>query len=345
MKTPSRKSMAIDARSWTRSLSILAALCVSAVAVAEEDASVLRVAVYENFEPYSCTADSGEGLFGIDVEIAEALAKRLDRRAEVYTFIADDTMDEDLEQLDPPGLDKWGQPIERAVPHVLMHVPQDPRFAERNDNYRFTAPYYFESMAVVYDREGMGSLPDQVDTADPFRNARIGVELYTLSYTFATNGFSGQLRDSTRTYDKLSEAVTGLMQGEVEAVFAPRTELQSLLAKQGADASRFAISEVINLFRTDRVRSSWDVGVGLRADNEALASAVEAAMEAMRADGTIEAIMAKYGIPQVAPIGTMKGADGEIAGQAEKGRHMVLLPSEQAAGLPLCPGGASAGLL
>jgi len=337
--------MAINPSSWTRGLGILAVVCISAAAVAEDDASVLRVAVYENFEPYSCTAESGEGLFGVDVEIAEALAKRLDRRAEVYTFVADDTMDEDLEQLDPPGLDKWGQPIERPVPHVLMHVPQDPRFAERNADYRFTAPYYFESMAVVYDREGLGSLPDQVDTADPFRDARIGVELYTLSYTFATNGFSGQLRDNTRTYDKLSDAVVGLMEGDVEAVFAPRTELQSLLAKQGAEASRFAISEVVNLFRTDRVRSSWDVGVGVREDNEALASAVQGAMKAMRKDGTIDAIMAKYGIPQVAPIGTMKGADGEIAGQAAKGRHMVLLPSEQAAELPRCPGGATAGLL
>lgn len=345
MKTPWQKSMATDARSWVRHLILVAAACASGAALAEDEADVLRVAVYENFEPYSCTADSGEGLFGVDVEIAQALAKRLDRRAEVYTIVADDTMDEDLEQLDPPGLDKWGQPVERAVPHVLMHVPQDPRFAQRNAEYRFTAPYYFESMAVIYDREGLGSLPDQVDTAAPFRDARIGVELYTLSYTFATNGFSGQLRDNTRTYDKLSEAVVGLMQGDVEAVFAPRTELQSLLAKQGADASRFAIAEVVNLFRTDRVRSSWDVGVSVRADNEALAEAVEEAMQAMRTDGTVKRILAKYGIPEVAPIGTLSGADGEIAGQAKPGRHMVMLPSEQAAALPNCPGGATAGLL
>lgn len=337
--------MAIDAKHRIRRLLLLAAACFSASAAAEMDEGVLRVAVYENFEPYSCTAESAEGLFGVDVEIAQALAKRLDRRAEVYTYVADDTMDEDLEQLDPPGLDAWGQPIERAVPHLLMHVPQDPRFAERNPEYRFTAPYYFESMAVLYDREGMGGLPDQVDTAAPFRDARIGVELYTLSFTFATNGFSGQLRDNTRTYDKLSEAIGGLIAGEVEAVFAPRTELQSLLAKQGADASRFAMAEVVNLFRTDRVRSSWDVGMSLRSDNEALATAVEEAVQAMRDDGTIQAIFAKYGIPDVAPIGTMQGADGETAGRVSKGRLMVMQPSDAATKLPVCPGGATAGLL
>ncbi|MHA7835823.1 MAG: substrate-binding periplasmic protein, partial [Algiphilus sp.] len=205
--------MAIDAKHWPRRLLMVATACFSVSVAAESGEGVLRVAVYENFEPYSCTAESAEGLFGVDVEIAQALAKRLDRRAEVTTYGADDTMDEDLEQLDPPGLDAWGQPVERTVPHLLMHVPQDPRFAERNPDYRFTAPYYFESMAVLYDREGMGSLPDQVDTAAPFRDARIGVELYTLSYTFATNGFSGQLRDNTRTYDKLSDAITGLIAG------------------------------------------------------------------------------------------------------------------------------------
>ncbi|MHA7835587.1 MAG: hypothetical protein ACX94A_14035, partial [Algiphilus sp.] len=129
------------------------------------------------------------------------------------------------------------------------------------------------------------------------------------------------------------------------AVFAPRTELQSLLAKQGADASRFAMAEVVDLFRTNRVRSSWDVGMSLRADNTALAEEVEKAIKAMRDDGTIEAIFAKYGIPDVAPIGTMKGADAETAGPPSKGRLMVMQPSEAAQKLPVCPGGATAGLL
>ncbi|MCC5958824.1 MAG: transporter substrate-binding domain-containing protein [Rhodobacteraceae bacterium] len=262
-----------------------------------QERGVLTIAVYNDFAPYSCNARAG-GLTGVDVELARALAERMNLRAELVGFGSDDSMDSDIQILkQAEEYDEWrGQNPDKEAPDLMMHVPLDPVFADRNPEFSFFGGYYHELMAVLYDRDRLGDIPAVVSSPDPFTGMPIGVEMYTLSYIFLTNGFDGRLRDSTVNHKSVALAVESLLNGDVAAVMAPRGELQAALAGFNEVEGNFGISALTDLFRTDRVRSAWDVGLATAKGSPALDSAVEAALEGMRSDGTLAEIFSRYGI-------------------------------------------------
>ncbi|MCK8516037.1 transporter substrate-binding domain-containing protein [Methylonatrum kenyense] len=307
-----------------------AALLGSATASADRmdeirDGGTLKIAVYNDFAPYSCVGLERD-LTGVDVELANALGESLGVNVELFGFSAADSMDADLERLmDEERDDSWRDDYfpDRA-PDLMMHVPIDPVFAARNPEYEFTAGYFHEAMAVLYDREQLGELPAVVNTPDPFIGERIGVEMYTLSYVFLTNGFDGRLRETTVNHKSVVEAVESLLKGDVSAVMAPRGELHAALATFPEVEGSFGMSGLDDLFRTDRVRSAWDVGVALQSGNPALQEAVEQAMADLIEDGTVAEIFGYYGIAwtaargETSANGAMPAGDGP-AGVARQG--------------------------
>ena len=96
---------------------------------------VLRVAVYKDNRPWSWRKDGK--LTGIDVDLAQALAKGLGVRADIAELVADESADDDLRN----GVWKGGllgfQPAD-----IMLHVPFDRTFAARNDQVAIIAPYY-----------------------------------------------------------------------------------------------------------------------------------------------------------------------------------------------------------
>lgn len=297
---------------------------------AVEERGTLTVAVYEDFGPYSCVGRQGR-LVGADVALAEALAERMGLGLELVGFSAADTMDSDVEILRVTE--------EEEAPDLLMHAPVDPVMQDRNPDIHFFGAYFHESMAVLYNRAQLGNVPVVVDRPDPFDGARIGVEMYTLSYTFLTNGFDGRLREGTINHKSVPLAVEALTEGEVAAVMAPRGELQhALAALNGRIAADYGLSALTDLFRTDRVRSEWDVGVAAFGDHRELIQAVERTLGELRDDGTIEGIFAGHGIEWVAP-----GADA--VERAYRGNGGVQLPRGQPDADQVCRRHAPAGLL
>ncbi|ABI58071.1 substrate-binding periplasmic protein [Alkalilimnicola ehrlichii MLHE-1] len=265
------------------------------------DRGTLTVALYNDFGPYSCVGTGGE-LIGVDVALARALGEKLDLKVELAGFGAQDSMDQDLALLqDEQAEDEWDEALLERAPDLMMHVPVDPVFQERNADYDIMGAYFHEAMAVLYDREEIGDLGYSVNTPDPFDGLRVGVEMYTYSYTMLTNGFDGRLRSGVVNHKNVPEAVEALLAGETSAVFAPRGELQSALAAFPEPRTSLALSELRDLFRTDRVRSDWDVGMAVKAGNPELSRAVEEAMAQLVADGTVERIFNEYGIAWVGP--------------------------------------------
>ncbi|SEO74087.1 substrate-binding periplasmic protein [Aquisalimonas asiatica] len=313
----------MDAK-WHRAAAgvMASALLLAAPASAERmeqirESGRIKIALYNDFAPYSCEARDGD-LTGVDAVLARAVAQELGLQAELVGFGADDSMDADIQQLrEDQEYDEWRNPDRRdRAPDLMMHVPVDPVFADRNPEFQFFAPYYHEDMAVLYDRDEIGDVPDVVNTPEPFEGSRIGVEMYTLSYIFLTNGFDGRLRETTVNHKSVSLAVESLLEGSVSAVMAPRGELQSALASFPEVNGALGMSTLADLFRTDRVRSEWDVGVAALDGNPELVREVEAALQALRDNGTLEQVFADYGIRWVAPGGSglkaMSGGDGPV---------------------------------
>ncbi|RFA25851.1 hypothetical protein CAI21_18005 [Alkalilimnicola ehrlichii] len=285
---------------------VVAAALVAGSAQAERWDSIqqtgrLSVALYDDLAPYSCQNLDGR-LVGVDLDLARALAERLGLELDLVPFGGGDSMSEDFEMLrESPPAGEWEPASREVAADVMLHVPLDPLLSERNPEVQILAPYYHESMAVLYDNVALGELPTQITDPQPFVGHRLGVEMYSLSYVFLTNGFNGQLRAGVANHKSVPAAVTALLNGEVSAVFGTRTELQNALAAHTSPRPGLAMSDLGNLFSTNRVRSSWAVGLAIADGNPQLAAQLRQAMEQLDADGTIEDIFANYGIPLVRP--------------------------------------------
>jgi len=245
----------------------------------------LRVAVYNDFPPYSY-----DGSKGIDVELAQALAERIGVKAEIAWFNADEDMNDDLRNMVWKGHYLGGKPGD-----VMMHVPQDRHFAAKNDKVKIFGPYHQErlAMARVASRipEPKGSAAAALEV---FTREKIGVETATGSDAFLLGVLNGRLRDNVAHFRSVALAVEGLRNDKVAAVMAPRSELENNL--KGDPAYPVSVVQMQEL-RVD----GWPLAMAVKRDDEALAKTLADAMLSLHRDGTVERIFRKYGITHSAP--------------------------------------------
>jgi ABC-type amino acid transport substrate-binding protein len=87
-----------------------------------------------------------------------------------------------------------------------------------------------------------------------------------------------------------------LVAGDVDAVMAPRAQLEGGLAARDADTFRVSLFNLRGM-----LRSYWDVGVAAKAGNDDLVVEAIEALSALQQDGSLEDIAAEYGVGYVAP--------------------------------------------
>jgi len=239
----------------------------------------LKVAVYNNFPPYS-NAEKG-----IDVELGQALAARLGLKAEIIGFMAGEDMNDDLRNMVWKGHYLRGNPAD-----VMLHVPVDPVLGAANEQVRIFAPYHHEvmGMARIASRvpvpEGSSAIALEV-----FTREKVGVEGDTLADAFLGAAMHGRLRANIAHFRSVGEAVAALREDRVSAVMAPRGEIEGALAGD----TRFAIDDVrIGELNPKR----WPLGMAVKAEAGELASALTDALEALRKDGTLAAIFQRHGV-------------------------------------------------
>lgn len=235
---------------------------------------VLRVAVYNEFPPFSDREDGG-----IDVDLAKALAAKLGLKLDLAWAEADEKVEDDLRNY------VWkGHYMGNEIADLMLHMPVDPVFNERVKQVKLLAPYYAENLMVARDLKRIPKL----ENLEPFfQNHDIGVEVGGGSDTFLMALYAGRMRDRIRHFKNHSDAVAALRKGEVSAVMGPRTELEGLL---GADKNGYAVSAIE---MTGPVMTFWQPGVAVKADRPKLIEAVEKAMAEMVASGEVAAIFAK----------------------------------------------------
>ena len=164
--------MAGTIASWCRAVAaavvLTAATAVSAAAVPLDDVvarGVVRIAVYRDFPPFSYREDGV--LKGADVDLGKAIGEKLGLRVDFMELTADETMDDDLRNA------VWKGPIlGGGVADIMMHVPVNRTFAQRNDLVVIFGAYQRETYAVARD-------PARVsETAGfpVFQTEKVGVE-------------------------------------------------------------------------------------------------------------------------------------------------------------------------
>lgn len=270
----------------------LAALAVSQAARAApvdkvKAAGVLRVAVYRDFEPWSWRDASGK-LVGIDVDLGEALAKAIGVSSTAVDFMADESVDDDLRNM------VWrGSLIGGQLADVMMHVPVDRKLQLENDRVVIGAPYYREGFM-------MACAPGvDCDVAPPqFKGRRLAAELDSIPDFYLSGSFGGVLRGDVRHLMSGAAAIDEVVQGKADVVLATRAQVEHAKASAG-DRIKLRRGPLPAL-----PSPGWDVGIAVKDDSRDLADALEAAMAQLVKDGTVDAILARYGVSPHAPLST-----------------------------------------
>lgn len=268
----------------TRSLLFLIGWLCAAFTLAAEPAptakpGTLRVAVYEQFPPYS-----HEGR-GIDVDLASALARRLGLALELAWFQSGEEVSDDLRNM------VWkGHYLGTRRADLLLHVPLDPALQRSNDKVKIFGAYHRESMALASDSMRLPRLdPARVLEAQTWAGAAIGVALDSWADTHLLRTLGAQSPHAIKHFRDNAQALEALRRGEVAAVLAPRSEIEGLLPRD----SRFHIAP----YRIPPpAPSSWTLGMAVASEKAGLAAAIEAALGELRADGTLARIFARHGV-------------------------------------------------
>jgi ABC-type amino acid transport substrate-binding protein len=268
------------------------------------ESGVLKVAVYDNFPPYSYRADGKPR--GVDVDLAAKLAEGLGLKLELLWVTPGETLDDDLRNF------IWkGHYLRRDVlADVMLRVPYDREFSLRrndvgelvNELVAMFGPYQRERWQMAYDDRRM----DDVPSVAVFQYHPIGVEVESVPSFYMTSVFNGRMAANTHHYPTPRLAFDAMIKGEVDATMAMRGEIDWLVAQAADSHLKLAENAYPNMGR-----QAWDLGMAVHESNRQLAYALEEILEPLVNDGGMEQIYAAYGMRYEKPELYQQG-QGEV---------------------------------
>ncbi len=246
---------------------------------------VVRIAVYRDFAPWSWKGADG-AVTGIDVDLGHAIAKALGVRAQIVDFMADEDVGDDLRNMVWRGSLVGGQTCD-----IMMHVPVDRQLARANDRAVIGAPYYREGFLMACGVE------TDCEVAPPaFKGKRLVAELDSVPDFYFSGSFGGVLRSDTRHVMSGAAAVDAVKAGEADVVLATRAQIEHGLSA-GALRVKTRKGPLPAL-----PSAGWDVGLAVKDDSRDLADKLDQIVAGLRADGTVAATLARYGVTPREPL-------------------------------------------
>ena len=224
------------------------------------EAGKLHMSTNAEFPPYEMTTDAG-GFEGIDVEVAEAIAKKLG-----LELVVDDM-----------GFDAALTAVQTGQSDIAMAgiTVTDDRLEVMD-----FSDSYATGVQVIIVNEG-----SDIKTVDDLEKAgMIGCQKATTGYIYCSdtpeNGGYGE--DHVTAYDTGALAVMALINGQVDAVVIDNEPAKAFVAENPG------------LVILDTEFAVEDYAIGFAKGNDALKDAVNAAMAELKADGTFQGIVDKY---------------------------------------------------
>ena len=226
----------------------------AAADVTTVEAGKLTMATNATFPPYEMTTDNGT-IEGIDVDTAQAIADKLGLELQI------DDMDFDAALLS----------VQQGKADIAMAgiTVTD----ERKAVMAFSDSYATGIQSII--------VPEGSDIAsvDDLSGKKIGTQRGTTGYIYCSDDFGD---DAVVAYDNGLTAVQALNNGQVDAVV-----IDNEPAKAYVEANP-------GLKILDTSYAEEDYAIGMNKDNTALLDAVNAALEELKADGTLQSIVDKY---------------------------------------------------
>lgn len=217
-------------------------------------AGKLTMATNATFPPYEMTTDSGD-IEGIDVDTAKAIAEKLGLELQI------DDMDFDAALLS----------VQQGKADIAMAgiTVTD----ERKAVMAFSDSYATGIQSII--------VPEGSDIASPddLAGKKIGTQRGTTGYIYCSDDFGDE---NVVAYDDGLTAVQALNNGQVDAVVIDNAPAKEYVAANPG----------LKVLETSYAEE--DYAIGMNKDNTALVEAVNAALEELKADGTLQSIVDKY---------------------------------------------------
>ena len=258
------------------------------------ESGFISVGVYKNFPPYSWLEDGKPA--GIDIHMAEQIAKGLGLKLKVHWITPDENLEDDLRN------NVWkGHYLGGGVADVMLRVPYDREYSLLRDDIGeplhemvvMTAPYQNERWQIAFDSDKL----DKVTTVALFQYHPIGVEIDSLPAFYMTSAFNGRFRNNTKHFKTTLMAFNAMTEGEVDAVMGT---LSSISWLQGNTADK-SIRLAENGFPM-MGKQTWDIGIAIKHTNRQLGYAVGDIIEELVLSGQLKQWFDEnhivYGLPE-----------------------------------------------
>ena len=206
------------------------------------------------FPPYEMTTDSGE-FEGIDIETAQAIADKLGLELQI------DDMDFDAALL----------AVQQGKADMVMAgvTVTD----ERQNVMDFTDSYATGIQSIIVKEDS------DIASVDDLAGKKIGTQRGTTGYLYCSDDFGDE---NVVAYDNGLTAVQMLNNGQVDCVVIDNAPAKEFIAANPG----------LKLLDTAYVEESYAIGVGK--GNTERKDAINTALEELKADGTLQAIVDKY---------------------------------------------------
>jgi ABC-type amino acid transport substrate-binding protein len=248
---------------------------------------VLKVAVYKDNGPYS--EGTAQDMHGVDVALAQALADAMGLKLSLLPFDAGERMDDDLRNM------VWkGHYLGYGPADVMLHVPVDKFLMQENRQTLIFAPYAREALVIFHALDKLPSLRSGED----LQGLALGAEQGSGAASTLLGYGGGRLRQQVRMFASGELAAQAVIRGEVAAAHISRAQAEAALKASGRSAQGFGLTQ---LSLPGLVDNGWPIGMAVKSSHKALALALEAALNQIRANGKLVAIYRERGLTLVAP--------------------------------------------
>ncbi|MBR2715991.1 MAG: basic amino acid ABC transporter substrate-binding protein [Ruminococcus sp.] len=223
-------------------------------ATANEEKPELVMGTNAAFPPYEFVDDNGE-IVGIDAEIAKAVADKLGMKL----TIKDMEFDSLLTAVQSGAVD---------IVFAGLTVNE-----ERKQSVDFSITYATGVQVVIVPEDS------KIKTVDDLEGKMIGVQAGTTGDIYCTDDYG---QDNVKQFNNGALAVAALQNGQVDCVVIDNEPAKSFV--EANDGLKILDTEYV----------TEDYAAAISKDNKELTDKVNKAMEELKADGTIDEILAKY---------------------------------------------------
>ncbi|EOS65192.1 transporter substrate-binding domain-containing protein [Oscillibacter sp. 1-3] len=224
------------------------------------EAGKLHMSTNAAFPPYEMTTDAG-GFEGIDVEVADAIAKKLG-----LELVVDDM-----------SFDAALTAVQTGQSDIAMAgITVNP---ERQEVMDFSDSYATGVQVIIVKEDSPIATVDDLASAEMIGTQKATTGYIYCSYTPENGGYG---EDHVTAFETGALAVMALVNGQVDAVVIDNEPAKSFVAE----------NEGLKILDTEFAVE--DYAIGFAKGNTALLEAVNAAMAELKADGTFQGIVDKY---------------------------------------------------